>query len=92
MDPMAIANYVLGAGFIAIAVALVRWGYKVDQNFAGQAVINEKFIGALNTLQAKLEGHAELDETRLAALERRVELSENRPVASNGGRRHPRIR
>ena len=83
--------YILGAGFLALASALVRWGYKVDVALSTQAAVNERFLGMLNVQATKLEAVKELTEEQLEDIERRLALAEG-PVASNSGERHARKR
>ena len=84
-----VLNYVAAGSCLLLLAGLLRWGVKVDRNITVQAVINQETLRALTALAERVSG---LEDTRLENLERRVALAEDRPVASNGERRHARKR
>lgn len=89
LDLSYVLNYVAAGSCLLLLAGLLRWGIKVDRSITVQANINQETLKAMTALADRVTG---LEDTRLEDLERRVALAEDRPVASNGERRHARKR
>ena len=89
LDLSYVLNYVAAGSCLLLLAGLLRWGIKVDRSITVQANINQETLKAMTALADRVTG---LEDTRLEDLERRVALAEDRPVATNGERRHARKR